>query len=583
MANRIAFWTPYASFVKAKAQPLLTRSTFAGASRFKSGPAKFSGQLSAFHPAAPSFKLGDPKKSPALLKGQFNHIGQSLDVGGQGDPWTVSVPSISFAKWLHSFDWLQDLLSPKKGAGKSRAAGYVDSWIVTYGKWNDFSWQADILGRRLFNWLTLWSEALAQDSEGPVGRRRRSAVYRQLKVLKANYKQTSSGLNRMRAAAALAMGGAKLVERADGFLARGLDLLDIEIEQQILADGGHISRSPENTLEALKILLALDTLLQDRGVEGSRLMSRAIDRLTPMIAFFQHTDGTLASFHGSGEGDLAFTKRLLAAAPSEAKPFGYCPHTGYQRIGSGQTVVIVDTGSTPPRPFDTQTHMAPLSFELSTAHGRMIVNCGWNEMQTRAWQRPVRAAAAHSTLILNNHSSGKLLREGWKTKILGQAVQNEAGPVKAQRKEQVSGTWLETSHDGYRGQYGLSHRRRFFVSAEGDDVRGEDSLYVPLGAQPIRRDEIPFDIRFHFHPDVRVSLSQDQRSALLVIGGKSGWRFRTDGGLIRVEPSVYLGAGHKPIKTQQLVISGKAYGDSDGESRSNRVRWSLRELKSRSS
>ena len=574
MSQRIPFWTPYASLIKARLQPLLMRS---------SARASFNGRIAAFHPARPSFKFGDKKNADNLLKGQFIFGSQSLDVGLQGDPWTVAVPSIEFAQWLHGFDWLQDLLSPKKNAPTARAVSYVDSWILTYGKWNDFSWQPDILGQRLFNWLTLWSPTFETSDDDIVGRRRRAVIYRQLKALKVNYKYTQAGLNRLRAAAALAMGGAKLADKADGFLARGLDLIDREIELQILPDGGHISRSPAQTLEALKILLALDTLLQTRGVEGSRFMSRAIDRLAPMAAFFRHNDGSLGGFHGAGEGDKGLIDTLLNAAPGDPKPFGYCPHTGYQRVERGGTILMVDTGSAPPRPFDSQTHMAPLAFELSTPAGRMIVNCGWNDKQPKAWQRPIRASAAHNTLTLDGRSPGQLLPEGWKTRILGQAVLTEAGPVKAQRKEQNSGVWLEMSHDGYRADYGLAHRRRFFINNEGGDIRGEDSLYVPLGGQPIRRDEIPFDIRFHFHPDVRVSLSQDQQSALLVIGGMSGWRFRTDGGPLRVEGSVYLGAAHKPVKTQQIVISGRAYGDGDGETRSNRVRWSLRELKSRSS
>ncbi len=579
MSQRIPFWTPYASLVKAQLQPLFSRSTFAR----HAGSGKFKTRISAFHPAAPSFKIGDSRAAEKLMKGQFEYSGQSLDVGLQGDPWTVAVPSMDFAYWLHGFDWLQDLLSQKNGIGQARAIGYVDSWIVTYGKWNDFSWQADILARRLFNWLTLWTPTFSDNVDSAIGRRRRGAVYKQLKALKTHYKSTQPGLARLRAAAALAMGGAKLVERADGFLARGLDLLDAEIDVQILSDGGHVSRSPGQTLEALEILLSLDTLLQDRGVEGSRHMSRAIDRLTPMVAFFRHSDGALGTFHGSGESRKARIDQLLKAAPGEAKPFGYCPHTGYQRVERGGATLIVDSGTSPNRPYDTRAHMAPLAFELSVAKGRMIVNCGWNDMQPRAWQRPVRAAAAHSTLILDNRSPGRLLPEGWKTNILGAAILDESGPVKAARKEQSSGVWLEMTHDGYRADYGLSHRRRFFVDDKGDDIRGEDSLYVPLGSQPIRRDEIAFDIRFHFHPDVRVSLSQDQQSALLIVDGKSGWRFRSDGGPIKVEPSVYLSQGHKPVKTQQLVISGKAYGDGDGESRSNRVRWSLRELKSRTS
>ena len=46
-----------------------------------------------------------------------------------------------------------------------------------------------------------------------------------------------------------------------------------------------------------------------------------------------------------------------------------------------------------------------------------------------------------------------------------------------------------------------------------------------------------------------------------------------------MEDSVYLAIGSAPIKSQQLVIHGQAFCDSDGESRSNRVRWSFRKLK----
>lgn len=576
MSQRIPLWLPYIETVKSKLGTTFSRSAL----MHSKSASKLSGRIPAFHGGAPSFKLGNLANVESLLKGKFIYRGKMLDVGINGHPWAGAVPSEDFAIWLHSFDWLQDLLSPEKDVGTHRAIGYVDSWILGYGKWNDFSWQADILASRLFNWLTLWSPALTGGANSVI-MRRRGVVYLQLKTLKANYKHTRPGISRLRAAAALAMGGAKMTERGEGFLARGLDLLDIEIEQQILPDGGHVSRSPEQTVEALKILLALDTLLQDRGVEGSRLMSRAIDRLTPMIAFFRHKDGELCVFHGSGQGEKTFLDRLLNASPSEGKAFKFCPHTGYQRIETDGITLIVDTGTAPDRPFDTHTHMAPLAFELSTHAGRMIVNCGWNNQQPQAWRRSVRAAAAHSTLILDGRSPGRLLALGWKSDILGEAVEAIAGPVHVKRKEQNSGIWLEMSHEGYGDKYGLSHQRRFFVSSEGDDIRGEDSLYLPLGKPAVRHNEIPFDIRFHFHPDVRVSLSQDQRSALLVVGGKSGWRFRTDGGLIAVEPSVYLGAGGKPVKSQQLVISGNAFGDGDGQTRSNRVRWSLRELKSR--
>jgi len=491
------------------------------------------------------------------------------------------VPSTRFATWLHGFAWLEDCLGIKSTAGHERVSGLVDGWVRTYGDWNDFAWAPDLLAERLFYWLSYWTPALSKDASSKLAEVKRISILRQLKSLRRDYKRTTPGLPRLRAAAAIVLGGARLPDGGQSYLPRGLDWLDDQIEAQILPDGGHVSRSPAHTAEALKILLMLDQILQERGVEGSRALSRAIDRLAPMVAFFQHSDDQLAVFHGGDTVAPQMIKRMLDAAPGEPKPFSYCPHTGYQRLSRGETILIMDTGTAPKRPFDLDTHMAPLAFELSTATGRMIVSCGWNAEQPSAWRRPVRSASAHSTLVLDDRSPGKLLSSGWKTRNLGEAVLREAGPVKATRKEQESGVWLEAFHEGYRTEYGLNHRRRFFMSKEGDDVRGEDSLYLPMGSEALRRDEVAFDIRFHIHPDVRVSLSQDQSSALLVQDGKSGWRFRTDAGPIKIEDSVYLAEGHKPTRTKQIVISGRAYCDSDGESRSNRVRWSFRQLKAR--
>lgn len=538
-----------------------------------------------FHPAKPALTLGDKAKAHNLLKGRFHYAGQLLDVG----PWETAAPSRRFAAWLHEFDWLHDLLAGESPAHQAKARVYVDGWIETFGKGNEFVSDPARLSRRLFNWLALWSPALSgsgsKDADMDLGGidrlldRRRASVLRQLTHLRGVIKDLPPGLPRITAGCALAIGGARITDRKPQFLERGLDLLDAELAIQILPDGGHISRSPETSAQALSQLLTLDTILADRGLEGSRELSRAIDRLAPIVAFFRRSGGELAPFHGGAEMRSADITTLLDAAPGTPKAFAYAPHIGFQRLEANKTVALIDTGEAPPRPFDVRTHLAPLALDLSTEEGPMITACGFHAEQPQNWARPVRAAAAHSTLVLDNRSPGSLLTSEWKRKTVGDVVDRIAGPVKATRKEQDSGIWLESHHEGYIGHYGLSHRRRLFMPRDGHDIRGEDSLFVPLGAVPIRRDQVAFALRFHVHPKVRVSLSQDRSSALLVVNGKAGWRFRTDGGQVALEDSVYLATGSAPVKTQQLVIYGQAFCDSDGESRSNRVRWSFRKLK----
>ncbi len=534
--------------------------------------------------SAPVPLFGDAEAGAELLEGRFRHGGQGVDVGAPdggssamrvGHPFSTTLPSERFADFVHGFDWLFDLL--EVDGGSERAGAWLPVWAemfpVTGTGVNAFAMEADRLARRLFH----WGAALGSVPESKAVL---DSYSRQMHRLRARLGDVSPGLPRLHAQAALVLFGAQLADPGT-WLSKGMDGLDAEMGAQILPDGGHISRSPAVTAEALRILLITDSVLGARSLGGSNALGRSIDRIGPMVQTLRHTDGGLGVFHGGGEGRSAQLDAMIEAAPGEPQPFAFGPHTGYHRVASGDSVLLLDTGDAPRRPFDTRAHLAPLALELSTTDGRLIVNCGASEGVSPKWRRPVRAAAAHSTLILDDLSPGALLEPGFRADMLGDVILRAPGQVSARRKEQSSGIWLETSHEGYKDQYGLVHRRRIFMGEGGDDIRGEDSLFVPVGSAPLRRDQIPYCVRFHFHPDVRVSLAQDLSSALLVQQGRAAWRFRTDGGPLSVEASVYLGASARPVRAQQLVIRGQAFGDGDGTGRGNCVRWSLRQLRSR--
>ena len=537
-----------------------------------------------------SLGIGDVGRGLSILDGHFRFSGKTLDVGTHGDPWASPSPSEAFAHKLHGFTWLADLavLTTDKNFlrrkpdlaeyAEAKAQGLVDRWITEFGQWNRYAWRNDLLAERLFAWLANWSALLDADRNSPKAATRRINMLRQLKRLRITYKRTRHGLPRLKAAACLVIAGVAIAGKSEGSLDHGLDLLDDELDVQILADGGHISRSPEQTARALEVLTTVERALEAKGIQGSKEIRRAIDRLAPMVSFFTAGDGALFGFNGGGEYGKQALKRLGNVAGIKAKQFGYASHTKYQRLERNGTVIMIDTGTSPPRPFDLNAHLAPLAFEMSTPDGRLIVNCGWNDNQSRSWRKSMRATAAHSTLVLDEQDAGQLLGSKFGLRVLGTAIAKAAGPTTSTRKEQETGTWLETAHEGYFGTYGLAHRRRLYLDINGADVRGEDSLFVPLGKTPIMREQIPFEIRFHLHPDTRVTLAQDLNSALLIQPGNKGWRFHSDYGPLKLEKSVYLATGHKPRRSGQLVITGNAYGDGDGQARSNKVRWSLKRM-----
>ncbi|HHL43078.1 MAG TPA: heparinase [Hellea balneolensis] len=533
---------------------------------------------------------GNLEQGLRILDGRFVIGSQILDVGAHGDPWSNPAPSERYARRLHSFFWLDDLASivtdkrylrKKPGQdmrARERARYLVERWVAVYGDWNRYAWQPDILTHRVYYWLKNWNILLSGETDGKSTEQPDINLVKQLKRLRLSYKRVSPGLSKFKAAATIVIAGACIESLKSGFLDRGLDWLDDEIEKQILLDGGHASRNVDTTIQLLEILMVTDSALEAAGISGSPDIRRAIDRIVPFVSFMCAPDGGTFSFNGSGIGQVKPIRELVARARVKARQFGVAPNSKYQRLERNDTVLFMDAGSSPDRPYDFEAHLAPLAFELANNAGRLIVNCGWNADQPSGWHEAVRATSAHSTLILDGANAGDILAPGFARRVLGDAIVRDAGPVTSSRKEEENGIWLEGVHEGYRKQYGLAHRRRIYMDHRGRDIRGEDSLFVPLGDSPVRNDEIPFEIRFHLHPDVKVTLAQDENSALLIQPGKTGWRFRTDAGPLKLEKSVYLAKGNKPRRTEQLVIYGRAYGDSDGQTKSNRVRWSLKRM-----
>jgi len=191
---------------------------------------------------------------------------------------------------------------------------------------------------------------------------------------------------------------------------------------------------------------------------------------------------------------------------------------------------------------------------MSVGRERMIVNCGAHPGDPE-WRTAQRLTAAHSTLVVEDTNSSEIMPDG--------ALGHGPTVVLCRRQEVDGNLWLELSHDGYQPRFGLIHHRRLYLAATGEELRGEDRL---SGGGAGRR----FAIRFHLHPQVQASIVQSAASVLLKLPSGSGWRLRSSGGTVALEPSVYLGRAGEVRRGQQIVISGVVEG---GEVT---VKWGLR-------
>jgi uncharacterized heparinase superfamily protein len=287
--------------------------------------------------------------------------------------------------------------------------------------------------------------------------------------------------------------------------------------------------------------------------EVPQALQSAIDRAAPMLRFFRHGDARFALFNGSDEETAERIDLVLARADAKGRAPLSAPHSGFQRLQAGRTLVLSDAGAPPPRGFDGAAHAGILSFEMSYARERLVVNCGGYDGANAQWRAAARTTAAHSTLIVADTNAGELRAEG--------GFARAPRLIACERAEDDGAQWFEASHDAYESSFGLIHARQLFLAADGDDLRGEDRLTGRAGQA--------FAIRFHLHPLVQASLTQEGSTVLLRLPSGTGFRLRAQGAVMSLAESVYLGGG-EPRKSQQVVLDGHV--GSGGAT----VKWALR-------
>ena len=486
------------------------------------------------------------EEADSLLRGRFRFCGVQLDVPDGVSVFDLPAPSREWLEALHGFQWLPPLSSAGGENARRLATNLIGQWIKRYGAYSEPAWLPHVMAQRLAA-LFCHGRLVVQNSEMTWRSRLFVNLREQCKVLERISTEAPDGLPRLETAAVLAL-TALCLDDSPKRRQTGLARLEQEVERQILPDGGHLSRSPESLLQAYRHLVMVMEGLNLAGEEPPHVLRNAHDRMAPMLRFFRHGDGTLALLNGGGEGDAKMIAGLLSRDEVRGQPFHHARHSGYQRLAAGRSLCLIDCGKTPPGAFSLEAHAGCGAFELSSGNDRIVVNCGTGGQANQAWDLALRATAAHSTVTVADTSSAQILPAGIARDLLGPRLLDGPLEVFARRSETAQGWTVDMSHDAYAALFGVRHERQVTLSPQGLMLTGRDRLICEKSRGR------NFAVRFHIHPDVRVS-RLDGGAILLKLPGGEGWRFRAGGGHLEVEESVYLGA-NIVRRAEQLVITG---------------------------
>jgi len=496
---------------------------------------------------------GDRGRGADITQGRFELAGKAHQLGES--PWSADWLTEEEAIALHRFGWLGDLAALGTDEARQSAENLLDRWDEKFGTFTPVSWQSDILAERLINCLSHFA-ALFEASEPTFHIRYLDSLARQVRHLRRVALSETPAPERIPVLRGLIYGECCVISEPER-VARACAMLEEEIEKQVLPDGSHISRSPARQLSVLEALVDTREVLSAASQEVPVALRNAIDRMAPMTRFFRLGDGSLASFHGGGRPDPVHIDRVLARSDAHGRAPKRAHYAGFERIEAGSFVLILDGGAPPEAPHDRDGHAGIMGFELSAGAHRLIVNCGNGPDVPPRLQQALRTTAAHSTVTVEDTNCCELLQTG--TGGIGR----RPGEIDCDRGERDGSIWISSSHNGYEPKFGLTHRRRLYVNESDADLRGEDIL---VGNQ-----QHPFEIRFHLHPKVVVSLDETATRITFSLPDGEQWRMRTDRPAA-LEESIYWddAAGVRP--TMQLVIRASTTGEATA------VKWRLRRL-----
>lgn len=424
-----------------------------------------------------------PREQSQLAEGRFRFLNVEHEVTTSEDWNSQAVEKL----WLYNLHYFDDLNARDSEARNSWHRALIQRWISENPPPHGNGWEPYPLSLRIVNWIK-W--ALAGGNLSPLGVQ---SLAVQTRLLRRSLEFHLLGNHLFENGKALVFAGLFFEgDEAKEWFSVGTKLLERQIEEQVLADGGHFELSPMYHGLILEGLLDLINLYSAFQLEAPAAWRDIVKRMFDWLRVMCHPDGRIAFFNDAAFGvapSLTELERYAAdlglATVSQSGGSRLLEASGYSRLELNGAVVIADVAAIGPDYLPGHAHADSLSFEL-TLHGqRVLVNSGTSLYGVGAERLRQRGTAAHNTLRLDGMNSSEV----WS----GFRVARRAY-VRLERFDSHS-VFLQAVHDGYTRLDGHPlHRRSWALREHGlevlDVVEGAGSHLV--------------EIFFHFHPGIHI-------------------------------------------------------------------------------
>jgi len=465
----------------------------------------------------------------------FLDVPGSLSAGGWDNPNKAKL-------WRYNLHYFDDLNAKDALERRNWQTVLIERWVDENPAASGSGWEPYPTSLRIVNWVKF---AL---SDGELSAKARHSLAVQVRWLTKKLEWHLLGNHLFANAKALLFAGLFFDgPEALKWRKQSVRILEEQIQEQILPDGGHFELSPMYHALAFEDMLDLLNILRARGTNAEASLGVLIsDRLYGMadwLRLLSHPDGDIAFFNDTAIGvapdnsqlfDYAARLNLDCVTKTGSR---YLTSSGYFRMESVRAVLLADIAHIGPDYLPGHAHADTLSFELSLYEHRVIVNSGTSEYGLGSERHRQRSTPAHSTVTVAGQNSSEV----W----AGFRVARRARVNRVMHDCKKG--WLEASHCGYQRLSPPSgHVRRWLLNDGRLTVT--DTVAACHSAEA----------RFHLHPDVTVeqieSHSGHHSGQIVLPAGQRIW-FTSEAASIRLEESTWHPKFGQSIRNQCIVLA----------------------------
>lgn len=414
--------------------------------------------------------------------------------------------------WLYNLHYFDDLNQDDYQDRDWLHIGLLDTWIEENPFMQGNGWEPYPLSLRIVNWIKWFLSTKIQPKQHWL-----DSLLQQVNALEQQLEYHLLGNHLFANAKALVFAGCYF-DNSDAirWLRKGFSILEAEVDEQILPDGGHFELSPMYHNIILTDMLDLYNLMSTFS-NKLPIPDYWVDTIRNMFSWssrMSHPDGGVSFFNDSAFGVAPILSSLIDYAyeldifwnemlelPTDV--FNYCHliDSGYISLSTLNYKAIIDVANVGPDYIPGHAHADTLSFELSIGGQRVIVNSGTSEYGLSQERLRQRKTSSHNTVVVNEKDSSEVwsaFRVAKRARAKNLKVLNYNDSID-----------VTCSHDGYqRICKDLIHTRSWSFHPNMvtvlDEVSGQASSC---------------QAHYHLHPEVSVDFISKNEVGLTLANG----------------------------------------------------------------